>query len=442
MRGLRRASVPVCSVWLAAGCNALFGVEEPIAVDEATDGGSGGEAAKPASGGAGGDAGRPPGGDGGSNRPPEPQGGEAGASEFPGADGIGGAGGERPHTPAQGGEPSNTGGGAVAGGSVGAGGEPSETGGAQGAAGAPDAAGAAGAPACVEGSARCISQTVLEVCDDGAVELEDCGANGCLVDHCADCVPETAQCSQGGRRARLCDENGQLGPELTCTNQTCDPDEGCRGECEPGQVRCNPDDGDAEACNAGDWQQVDECVAQVDLCVVENSISKCIDNPLWPLGPNQPLTSGQLYNRTPNVLHVFKLPRSTEDALASHAGLIGNGTAALARIFVYEDDGTGYPGTLVARTDRVDVDGEGIKRGALLPSGSLISASKDYWVGVVFGSPGTPQLVCRDGDANAPASYAVAQSYDASPPDQFPTDSLENAEFECNLFLEVRTRTP
>jgi hypothetical protein len=442
MRGLLRASIPVCGFWLAAGCNALFGVEEPVRIDDAIDGGSGGESARPPPGGAAGEAVGPSGGDGGASGAPTSEGGEAGVSSVPPVAHDGGAGGGIPQLPPQGGQLSNTGGTATTGGMFGAAGDPNATGGIDGAAGTAGAAGATSEPACDEGSARCVSQTRLEICDDGAIAFEDC-SYGCIPnpDQCAECEAGTALCSQGGRHARLCDENGRLGPDVTCTGKTCNPEIGCDGNCEPDQVRCSPDDGDAETCNAGQWQQVEECEAQVELCVVENSKSRCIDNELWPLGPDVSLTSGRFFNRTTGVLHVFKLPRAPQDAFAIQAGLIANGTAALARIVVYEDDGTGYPGLRIAATDRVDVDGQGTKRGAL-GAAPLISANKDYWIGVVFGTPGSPQLFCRDGNEDAPASYAIDQSYDTPPPSQFPADSLENAQFECNLFLEVRTRTP
>jgi hypothetical protein len=332
--------------------------------------------------------------------------------------------------------PQDTGGTHATGGALGAAGEQSMTG---GAAGSNGVAGAAGGPACLEGSAHCVKENVLEVCDGGALELVDCDL-GCIGDACADCIPGTAQCLDDNKKAKLCQSNGVFGPEATCTNKTCNPEKGCDGVCAPGQVRCS-EEGDAENCNAGTWTQFNDCKPIEERCLIENSVANCHDNPIVPLGPDQRLSGGTLRNRTANVLAAFRLPRSTDDAIVLQAGLIGDGQPAVARLALYEDDGTGYPGTLISYTTRVDVQGPGPNEGLLTPAGMLLSRDKDYWLGVVFGSSGAPQLFCRD-DQGAPTNYAVEQLYGSEFPTTFPEVALEDFDLECNLFLRIRAKTP
>jgi hypothetical protein len=439
MRALSGASIPFAALWLAAGCNALFGVEDPVRVEDVAEGGTGGEPPLPPYGGNGGFSEGHEGGSGGVSGVPKPDAGDAGVAGMTADAGRdGGSGGAVGGQPATGGRPTaGSGGNQTTAGTLGVAGEPSTTG---GAAGADGAAGAAGGPECASGSARCVNENWLEICDRGALVLEEC-IIACIDDDCADCEPGTAQCLEGDTKAKLCQTDGQLGPELTCTNKTCNPNKGCDGECAPGQVRCHPEDGDAEHCSAGTWLQVDDCEAVTERCVVEGSKSECIDNDPIPLGPEQPLSGGSLRDRTSNVLYTFKLPRSSEDAIALQAGLIGDGQPAVARLALYEDTGTGYPGTLVSYTNRVDVQAPAPDEGLLTPSGALISRDKDYWLGVVFGTAGSPQLFCRD-NQGAPTHYLVSQMYGSELPTIFPGDALDAFDLECNLFLRIRAKTP
>jgi hypothetical protein len=434
MRTLGNAAT-FAGLWLAAGCNALFGVEDPVIVEPAASGGEAGERTAGASGG--GPIISPqrpaPGGAGGAGGAPfDPEAGAGGLSEIPEAGG--GAGGEieqGPGTggtaPAQGGTQSTTGGVADAGS------DNSPAG----------AAGAAGASGCAEGESHCAPDNLtLETCDGGTPGSVLC-PNGCIQGACAECIPRTVECRTADNSVRVCGDDGRFDDFEECDDEeTCLPGEGCGGKCGPDQVRCNTMTGDAEACDRGEWSLVRECTTNDELCVVESGVSKCIENKVRPLGPETPLTNGSLRSVTPDVLHIYPAPLVDVKAFAIQLGLIGAGQPAYARLVLYADDGNGYPGARLRVTDVLTVAATEANARDLPGAPLLLDPDLRYWIGVVFASSGSPQLYCRTNQPQEPGGYLVSQPYDDGFPDTFPPGALPDAGTVCNLFLRVRTQTP
>lgn len=433
MRDQPRASTVLFALSVAGGCNALFNVEEPVLVEARVEGGAAGAGASPQL--EGGDAAESSGGARGSN---EPIGGEGGsAGEPPGAPPLGvggesGSGGSAEPPLLSAGSPSQHSGGASgAGGALGVGGDENASGGAL------EPTGGAGGAGCTGASSRCVNDHVREVCEDDAVRQEDC-PHGCLNDECAACDAGTVECDQNNR-TRVC-EDGQFGPWATCVNQTCVPDVGCDRDCAPGQVRCNTENGDAEKCVAGQWTLEDVCISQTRRCIIENEKAICIDNDFYPLGPEKPLTGGALESQTPDFLQLFPLPSVEATAVVAEMGLVGDGAPAYAQMVLYEDNGSGYPGALLTFTSTIDVEGPGPNTKAPV-SAVRLDPEKDYWIGVVFASSGSPELHCRQ-TSGAPKSYERSQAFTAAFPQQFPAAATPTFDRECNLFSRVRTLTP
>jgi hypothetical protein len=432
MRTLGSAAT-FASLWLAAGCNALFGVEDPVIVGSDTNGGEAGETSTVATGG--GPVILPqlpePGGAGGAGGAPfEPVGGDGGTSHAAEAGGgVGGTADENPQTggtaPGQGGTQSTTGGVADAGS------ENSPTG----------AAGAAGSSGCVEDESHCSADNLkLETCENGTLRSATC-PNGCIQARCAECIPTTVECRTSDNSVRTCGNDGRFGDFEQCEGQICLTGVGC-SDCEPDQVRCNAMTGDAEDCDRGEWSLVDKCITNEQLCVIESGVSRCIENKVRPLGPDLPLINGSLRSVTPDVLHIYPAPVVDVKAFAIQLGLIGSGQPAHARMALYADDGNDYPGAFLGLTDVLTIGATEANARDLLGSPLLLDPDQRYWIGVVFANSGSPHLYCRTMQPQAPGGYIVYQPYNDGFPDPFPADAVPDADVECNLFLRVRTQTP
>jgi hypothetical protein len=441
MRVLRSPATFAC-LWLAAGCNALFGVEEPILLDSELAGGEGGALDLPQRGGgpsispvlpqagdggesgAGGETGRP-------------AGGEAGTQEPPATGGASGSGGDRDPPSGTGGIPVGTGGtsGAAPGGAGGS--EPTITGAAAGA----GAGGTGGSSSCGENRRRCADADTLEICEDGSPQKQEC-PHGCDDDACLpECTPPSIECRATDNSVRECGSDGRFGSRKPCTGQTCVPDVGCFGDCEPDEYRCNADNGDAERCVDGGWESSDVCAKDTQLCSLEAGTAECIQNDPRTVGFDVRLPQGMAFSVTPDVLRVYPLPEDIEqvDAFVLELGAIA-GPAANAFMVLYADNGAGYPGALLGRTFTIAFSNLEDKKREIVPSTVLLQPEQRYWIGIVFANSGTPQLYCRDDD-DAPGGFLVSQPFDSTIPSEFPSNALPVAGIECNLFVRVRTKT-
>ncbi len=421
-------------LWLAAGCNALFGVEEPNLISEA----NGGEAGQP--GGPGLFPSLPEAGDGGEagegGAAGEGDAGEAGAGggwsqpQVPGAAGELGGGGTSEPPVGLGGAPLATGG-SPAPVAAGAGGEaPSVSGGAAGAAGTTGSA-------CISGDRYCDDDTLV-TCEQGSPLEEPCPF-GCESNACRpECTQPSIECRNNNQR--VCGSDGRWGPEQACGDQTCVPDKGC-SDCAPGDVRCNAQSGDAEQCVDGEWH-ADVCQSE-ERCVLEAGVSRCIDNVVFSL-PDTTLPGGTLFDRTPDVLYAYPLRQSVgpDELVALQIGAVGAKQPANARLALYADNGAGYPGELIGRTNTLSFSGSQEVISDLTPRIRTLEPEQNYWIGIVFAPGGVPQLQCRHDD-EAPGGLLVHQPFEDTIPTIFPTSEvLGDADMECNLFLRVRYRTP
>jgi hypothetical protein len=440
MRVLRNPATFAC-LWLAAGCNALFGVEEPHPIESGFAGGEGGEVDLPQRGGGPSISSElPQGGNGGESgaggEASRPEGGEAGTRETPGTGGASGSGGDSDPPSGTGGTPAGTGGtsGAATGGVGGT--EPTSTGGAGG------AGGSAGGSSCGPDRRHCANAGTLEICEDGLPRSEPCDY-GCDDDACLpECTPPSIECRASDNSVRVCGSDGRFGSRQPCTGKTCVPDEGCTGECEPDEYRCNAENGDAERCVDGDWASADVCPKDTELCSLEAGVAECIPNDPRTVGHDVRLPQGMPFSVTPNVLRVYPLPEDLEqvDASVLELGAIA-GAPASAFLVLYADNGAGYPGELLGRTFTISFTTLEDKTREIVPGTVLLEPEQRYWIGIVFANSGTPQLYCRD-DTDAPGSFLVSQPFDSPIPDPFPTSNvLPVQDLECNLFVRVRTKT-
>lgn len=437
--GVLRNPATFACLWLGAGCNALFGVEEPHPIESGLAGGEGGKVDLPQRGGGPSISPEPQAGSGGESgsggETSRPGGGEAGTQESPATGGASGSGGDSNPPSATGGIPRDTGGSPGAA-TAGAGGsEPTSTGGAAG------AAGAGGSSSCGSNWRRCADADTLEICEDGSLQEEGC-PHGCDDDACLpECSPPSIECSASGDAERVCGSDGRFGQSAPCIHETCVVGTGCTGVCAPKEVRCNTETGDAEKCVAGDWDVSDVC-ADDERCSVEGGVSLCIDNDPRSVGPDQSLPQSVWINVTPAVLRAYPLPEDPEHVAATvlQLGVIAAGQPANLRLALYEDNGAGYPGALRARTNTITVNGEETRTSDIVPAAEQWDPEKRYWIAVVFATGGTPQLRCRSDDEN-PGGLLVSHSFDSFPT-TFPSGALNDAGIECNLFARVRTNTP
>jgi hypothetical protein len=442
-----RAVSTLFALLVAGGCNAIFGVEEPVLVDS-NDGGAGGGGDRVSHGGwsaSAGDAGN------------AGQGlGDGGAI---GGTGSGDAGAAGDGTSAKGGRSAagGTAGSATAGSSAEDGGEHAAIGGATGSGGDASTGGSGGTGGTLSATG---GGGGTPVCEKGVRECEDadfersCDATGqwqrtrcqirCVADRCAECELREVRCNPSLNSFQECSEDTGLWSEPEdCVNQTCFADRGCEGECAPGQVRCNAETGDAESCDDGAWTVEAEgnCLAQTEICDIESGQALCVPNSWRPLGPNQKFGNGAPELVTPHILRIFRLPPVDQEVQVMKLGLIAEGnTTSFARMAVYEDDGNDYPGTLRATTTSLTITSEASEE--IDPSGPLVylKANTQYWLGVVFRENGSPEIWGRSGTDNN--AYQIAHPFQDDFSSTFPAGATEVRETQWNLFLMVRTRTP
>ena len=437
----RAISTALCLL-AAAGCNAIFGVEEPILVSSGEGGAAGadGTGGRPAhsggpsspDAGSGGELALAGGGAG--NAEPAENAGNAGDGGRPASSG-GTASAGVPHE--NGGEPQLVGGSPSAGGSANQGG--TETGGSPSTTG-----GSGGSTDCLPSQRECEDDEYERTCANGTWKSSQC-AFGCVVDRCAECEAGDVQCNAATTRARACNtQTGRWDAFVDCVNQTCFAGIGCDGECAPGQERCNPETGDADSCDddTGTWTQIAECTAQTQICVLESGSAECLPNSLRPLGPDQIFGNGAPEAVTPHVLRFFALPEVDEVVQVIELGLIAEGNSrSYARMSIYEDDGSGKPGALVIDELGLTIDFEQDRQTVPVPSGVLLQPDERYWLAVVFRETGSPEVWGRS--ATSASSYQLAHDYADAFPTTFPSASaVEVLGTEWNLFLMVRTRTP
>jgi hypothetical protein len=447
MRARFRAVSTVFALLVAGGCNALFGVEEPVLVDS-NDGGAGGgggdaaaEGGRSPNAGDTGNAGAGPSDGGAIGGPGSEDAGAAGDGAFakggrPAAGGSAAAGSATAGSKAEdGGEPAAVGGVTGSGGDLGSGGT-GGTGGTPAATG-----GGGGTRVCEKGQSECEDADHERSCDaTGQWQRTECQIR-CVAGHCAECEANDVRCNLSLTSSQECGEDtGVWGEPEDCVNQTCFARRGCEGECAPGQVRCNPG-GDPESCDDGAWEVTETCPAQTYICVVESGQARCEENSLRPLGPNQKFDNGAPKLVTPHLLRIFRLPPENVEVQVMKLGMIAEGNeTSYARMAIYEDDGNDYPGTLSASTATLTITSEEYQVIDPSPSFVYLKPGTQYWLGVVFRPEGSPEIWGRSGaDSNA---YEIAHVFGTAFPLTFPAGATEVLETQWNLFLTVRTRTP
>jgi len=271
----------------------------------------------------------------------------------------------------------------------------------------------------------------------------DCVSGACLSGKCVACKPDAKQCAPGGTvGVQTCSATGAWGNTVACSLNhaisSCSA-----GVC--GVASCVTGYGNCDAMVSTGCELALDSVSHCGSCTATcNAPAQacvslaCASNDPHNLG--QSSSSGwSTFNAVDNRWYLQPITISTSATVQALRILSRSANGALARLALWNDDGTGRPGTLVTYSQNLSlVAGQS---GGSSQVAAQLTAGKTYWIGAVF-SGGAQLYQTAAPTTQTDYTYDSATAFADATPSPFPANFASAitgvAVKSWNLFLLVQ----